>query len=109
MLWSLIRKLAGKESLRAAAVDYHLPNGIKNLREGDFTAAYRHLRTALAADSANVDVWYYLALAEAHSGRLKEAETLLKATRAQRDDADVNNALGNVGRLAGRLEEAAEH
>ena len=72
MLWSLIRKLARQVPLPAAPVDHHLPIGIKNLREGDFAAACRHLRAALAADSANVDVWYYLALAEANSGRLKD-------------------------------------
>jgi Tfp pilus assembly protein PilF len=78
------------------------------MNAGEYAAACRHLQSALALDPNNADASYHLALAEAHSGRLAQAEKLLESTLLQRDNADVNNALGNVRRLAGRLESAAE-
>ena len=109
MLWTLIRnitrKAAGTPGI--AARNDLLATGIESFNGGDFAAACRHLSAALAADPDEGDVLYYLALAEARSGHLERAEELLEALRVQRDDADVNNALGNVHRLRGRMIEAA--
>ncbi len=109
MLWTLIRNLTRKPAVMPAVVpDDRLIAGIASLNAGDFAMACRHLQAVVAADPDNADASYYFALAEARSGRLEHAETLLESTRVQRDSADVNNALGNVRRLSGRLASAAE-
>jgi tetratricopeptide (TPR) repeat protein len=108
MLWTLIRNFTRKAAAPAAASGDQLSEGIAGLNAGDFDAACRHLRAVLAADPNHAEASYYLGLAEARSGRLEQAETLLESARLQRDNADVNNALGNVRRLSGRLESAAE-
>ena len=106
MLWSIIRNLARKAA-GAPARDALLVAGIASYNAGAYAAACRHLDEARAADPENCDVLHYLALAEARSGRLERAEVLLEALRLKRDDADVNNALGNVHRLRGQLAQAA--
>ncbi len=108
MLWTLIRNLTRKPSIAVAATEDRLSAGIASLNAGDFAMACRHLQAVVAADPHNADASYYFALAEARSGRLEHAETLLESTRLRRDSADVNNALGNVRRLSGRLASAAE-
>lgn len=109
MLWTIIKNLTRKAAgTRGVPPREDLPaTGMESFNAGDFAAACRHLSAALAADPDDADVAYYLALAEARGGRPERAEELLKALRVQRDDADVNNALGNVHRLRGRLDEAA--
>ncbi len=64
------------------------------------------MSAALAADPDDGGVLYYLALAEARSGRFERAQELFETLRMQRDDADVNNALGNLYRLRGNLDAA---
>ncbi len=109
MLWTIIKRMtrapAGKRDLMAR--DELLKTGIDCLNGEEFAAACRHLSAALASAPDDLDAAYYLALAEARSGRLKRAEELLVAVREQRDDADLHNALGNVYRLDGRLDDAA--
>ena len=108
MLWTIIKQMTRKSARGAevAARNDALITGIDCLNGGDFTAACRHLSVALAAAPDNGDALYYLAVAEARSGRLERAEELLEAARERRDDADVNSALGNVYRLGGRLVKA---
>ena len=106
MLWSIIRNMA-RTNVDVPASDNLLETGIESFNAGDFAAACRHLSAALAADPDDCDVLYFLALAEARSGRLERAEELLQTLRSERDDADVNSTLGNVHRLRGRLVEAA--
>ncbi len=108
MLWILLKNFTRRATAPAVAAKDHLTAGIESLNAGDFTLACRRLQAALAADPGDADASYYLALAEARSGRLEAAEALLETTRLKRDSADVNNALGNVRRLLGRLESAAE-
>jgi len=108
MLWTLIKNLTRKSAVTAAPAEDRLAAGIASLNAGDFAMACRHLQAVAASDPDNADASYYLALAEARSGRLEHAETLLESTRLRRDNADVNNALGNVQRLSGRLAAAAE-
>ena len=109
MLWSIIKNIARKPAGvdEAAAERDFAASGMACFEAGDFAAACRHLNAAHAADPGDGDVLYYLALAEARSGGLERARTLLETLCAQRDDADVNNALGNVHRLGGRLADAA--
>ena len=108
MLWTMLKQLTRRSAGApgTAAQNESLKTGIDCLNGGDFTAARRHLSAALAAAPDDFDALYYLALAEARGGRLEQGEQLLRAARLQRDDADVNNALGNVYRLQGRLTEA---
>jgi tetratricopeptide (TPR) repeat protein len=108
MLWTIIKRMARKSAGKrgVAARDDLLRTGIDCYNSGDFAAACRHLSAALDSAPDDPDALYYLALAEARSGRLERAEELLEAARARRDDADVHNALGNVYRLGGRLVEA---
>jgi len=106
MLWSIIRQLAGAGAT-ATAGDDALSAGIACVKRGEFSVAREHLQRALAQSQEDGDAMYFLALAEARSGNLERAEELLHAARAQRDDADVNSALGNIFRLRGNLDEAA--
>jgi tetratricopeptide (TPR) repeat protein len=109
MLWSVIKNFARKAGSMpggTAGKDL-LEVGIGYFNGGDFAAASRCLAEAHAADPDDVAAVYFLALAEARSGRLEQAEELLAAACAQRADADFHNALGNVRRLRGRLDEAA--
>ena len=108
MLWTIIKRITRKSAGKpgATARDDLLKAGIDCLNGGEFAAACRHLSAALERAPDDPDALYYLALAEARSGRLERAEELFEAARARRDDADVHNALGNVRRLGGRLAEA---
>lgn len=107
MLWALIKNFTRKTAALRAAPDA-LAAGVSRFHAGDLAAARLHLQAALAADAADCDAAYYLGLTEARSGELGRAELLLEKARAKRDDADVNNALGNVRRLRGDLPSAAD-
>ena len=108
MLWTFIKNLTrkGAEMPGVADAGDFLARGIDGFNGGDFAAACRQLNAALAVDPGDGDAMYYLALAEARSGRFERAAALLHVLRVQRDDADVNNALGNLHRLRGHLDEA---
>jgi Tfp pilus assembly protein PilF len=109
MLWTIIKNITRKAAgAPGVAAREDLPAmGIESFNRGDFAAARGHLSAAHAADPDDCDVAYYLALAEARSGGLERAQELLEALRLQRDDADVNNTLGNVHRLRGHMDKAA--
>jgi tetratricopeptide (TPR) repeat protein len=110
MLWTLIKNLVGREAIAPAAPDGGaLAKGIASLNAGDLVAACRYLDDASKADPDDSVAAYYLGLAHAQSGRLQPALTLLEASRARQDSAEVNNALGNVRRLLGELQPAAVH
>jgi tetratricopeptide (TPR) repeat protein len=108
MLWSFIRNItrAAASPSDHAASDDRPARGMESFNSGDFAAASRLLSESHAADPGDADVLYYFALAEARGGRLEQAEALFEMLRPQRDDADVNNALANVRRLRGRLDDA---
>ena len=106
MLWALIKNFTRKTA-PSRAVDDALSAGIGCLDRGDMTGARRHLLDALAVDAADGEAAYHLGLVEARSGGLERAESLFELARLKRDDADVNNALGNVRRLLGDLPSAA--
>jgi tetratricopeptide (TPR) repeat protein len=110
MLWTIIKDLVSKspaahaDSLTDAVI---ARSTSPNAREPD--EACEPSEDALAVDTASVDAAYERALTYAKSGRLHRAVKLLEAVRLNRDNADVNNALGNVQRLLGHLEQAAAH
>lgn len=108
MLWTMLRHMTRTTvGTTVTEASHELPAmGVASFHAGDFAVACRHLRAARAADPADGDVLYYLALAEARGGRHVLAEELLQELRLTRDDADVNNALGNVCRMRGRMNDA---
>ena len=108
MLWTILRNMARTSAAAPAtpATGDSLAMGMASFHAGEFSVACRHLRAARAADPADGDVLYCLALAEARSGQHVLAEELLQELRLTRDDADVNNALGNVCRMRGNLVDA---
>lgn len=91
----------------AAAFDALLANGLAAMTRGELAAACQHLGEARRAKPDSYEAAYHLGLAEAQSGRPAEAQAMLNSARELRECADVNNALGNVRRLLGRLTEAA--
>ncbi len=109
MLKSFLQNFMRKDNGASPSGDFDaaLAQGIAALDGNDLPAACRHLRAALDARPDSYDAAYHLAIAQAQSGQPATAETLLLTARALRDGADVNNALGNVRRLLGRLEDAA--
>jgi Tfp pilus assembly protein PilF len=108
MLWTIIRNLTRRPAggLGVMARSNLVETGIACFNADDFAGACRHLSAALAAAPHDFDAAYYLALAEARSGRLDRAQELLEAASARHDDADAHNALGNVYRLGGRAADA---
>ena len=108
MLWSILKRMTRKSARTPdpGVDEAALQSGIACLNAGDFAAACRHLRAALAASPDDPDAMYYLALSEARSDHPERAQELLEAVLKTRDDADVHNALGNVHRMGERLAEA---
>ncbi|MDB5812739.1 MAG: hypothetical protein JWN94_4861, partial [Betaproteobacteria bacterium] len=84
-----------------------LAAGVESLNAGDFTGARRCLQRALSLNQQDPEITFHLGIAEARSGNLDAAQSLLERTRANRDTTEVNNALGNVQRLLGHLDGAA--
>ena len=110
MLWTFIKSLVSKEAMPPpGAQGGALAKGVARLNAGDLVAACRYLDDALKADPDDSVAAYYLGLAQAQSGRLESALTLLESSRVRHDSAEVNNALGNVRRLRGELQPAAAH
>jgi tetratricopeptide (TPR) repeat protein len=107
MLWTLIKNFRKTSSTTVEADGESLAAGITSLNAGKLADARGHLQAALAATPEDRDAAYYLGLVEAHSGHFEVATKLLEAARDKRDDADVNNALGNVRRMRGQLDLAA--
>ncbi len=107
MLWSILKHLTGTAGTAAPAGDA-LDEGIRCMDRGDFSGARAHLQSALAASPDDTDGMYFLALAEARSGHLGRSRELLEAACARRDDAEIHNALGNVYRMSGCMEDAVQ-
>jgi Tfp pilus assembly protein PilF len=108
MLWSILKTFTRRPADRPVdAPDKSMvTEGIERFNAGDFAAASRHLSAACAADPDDIVASYYFALAEARCDRLEHAQKMLEELCLQRDDADFNNALGNVRRLRGFQDEA---
>ncbi len=111
MLWTFIKNISRHNSAVvctvASAGDFSAA-GIASLNAGELAAARERIQAALAADPEDRDTAFYLGLVEARSGHFEKAAELLEAARVKRDDADVNNALGNTRRMLGELAAAAE-
>src|SRR5678815_3755206 len=107
MLWTLIKSFARKAAASEIAAVAPVQAGIASFNAGYIVMARQHLHAALAADPNNRDATYHVALAEARSGRLEQAQKLLETMRDRHASADVDNALGNVHRLQNNLDAAA--
>ena len=105
MLWTLVRNFLRK-STGAGELDTLIAQGTELLSSGRFSDACSQLSVAHQRWPQSYEAAYGLGVAQARSGKLAEAAVTLRRARAIEDTAAVNDVIGNVERLRGRLADA---